>query len=119
MKDLSFFTKVFLATTAVDFRKQARGLSVLAEGIFETSVSCDRTIFVFTNKRRDAVRLLYWDITGFAMWSKNLEKDKFKWPKLHDSKKIFLSSKELKWLLQGVDLSKIKMHEPVKFSKLS
>lgn len=119
MKDLSYFTKIFLAVEAVDFRKQMKSLSVLAECVFEKPVNSDRTLFVFRNKRRDAIRILYWDQTGFAMWSKLLESEKFLWPKSKSEKKIFLSAKELKLLLQGVDLSKIKFHEEVKFSKLS
>ena len=119
MKDLGYFTKIYLAVDAVDFRKQMKSLSVLAESHFNKPMNCERTLFVFRNKRRDAVRILYWDQTGFAMWSKLLESEKFLWPKSRSDKKIFLFSRELKLLLQGVDLSKIKYHEEVKFSKLS
>jgi transposase len=96
-----------------------KSLSVLAECVFEKTLHCERTLFVFRNKRRDSIRILYWDQTGFAMWSKVLEKEKFKWPKSSENKAVFLSPKELKWLLQGVDLSKIKLHENISFSKLS
>jgi transposase len=119
MKDLGFFTKIYLAVEATDFRKQIKSLSVLAETVFKKPMNCERTLFVFRNKKRDAIRILYWDQTGFAMWCKILETEKFSWPKSKIDKKIFLSSKELKLLLQGVDLSKIKYHEEVKFSKIS
>lgn len=119
MKDLSYFTKIYVAIDAIDFRKQIKSLSLLAENLFEKPLNCERSIFVFRNKRRDSIRILYWDHTGFAMWSKILEKEKFLWPKSKENKKIFMSSKELKWLLQGADLSKIKFHKEVKFSKLS
>lgn len=119
MKDIGYFGKIYLAIHAVDFRKQIRGLSLIAEGIVDKKLNCERTLFVFRNKKRDSIRILYWDQTGFAMWTKLLEQDKFYWPKTKEKRKIFLSAKELKWLLQGVDLSKIKFHKDVSFSKIS
>lgn len=113
MKDMSYFSKVFLAVKPVDFRKQARGLSAIVQEGLSCIPTDSRSIFVFTNRRKDSVRMLYWDTTGFALWSKVLEKDRFVWPKVKDgSVKVTLSSKEIKWLLQGIDLSKIKMHTP-------
>ncbi|WP_170111850.1 IS66 family insertion sequence element accessory protein TnpB [Photobacterium frigidiphilum] len=37
-------------------------------------------LFLFTNKQRDKIKIPYWDKTGFALWYKRLEKNKFKWP---------------------------------------
>ncbi|MBS9834889.1 IS66 family insertion sequence element accessory protein TnpB [Vibrio alginolyticus] len=36
-------------------------------------------MFLFTNKQRDKIKVLYWDKTGFALWYKRLEKAKYKW----------------------------------------
>lgn len=113
MKDISFFPKIFLATDFVDFRKQAHGLSIIVKNHLEMNPISEKTLFVFANKRKNAVKLLYWDLTGYALWVKRLEKYTFKWPKSNDSNKIYLSSKELKWLLDGVDLSKIKSHKKI------
>ena len=105
MKDIAAFTKIYVAAQPVDFRKQASGLSVVVKE------------FVFTNKRKSALRMLYWDLTGFATWSKVLEESKFKWPKAKGDPKHMLSSRQLKWLLQGVDIERIKMHDPVNFDR--
>jgi len=112
MKDLSFFGKIFLATEPVDFRKQAHGLAVLVEHVLKQNALMDKSIFVFTNKKRTAVKLLYWDSTGFAMWWKSLEKERFRWPK-NGSGAMQIQLKELKWLLDGIDFTKIKKHQKI------
>ena len=114
MKDLSFFQKIFLASDPVDFRKQAHGLVVLVQHVLELNPMHEKFLFVFTNKRHTAIKMIYWDQTGYAMWWKLLEKERFRWPKNVD-KKVVLNLKELKWLLEGVDLSKIKVHEKIVF----
>jgi transposase len=52
------------------------------------------------------------------MWWKILEKDRFRWPKSQAEAKVTFTQRQLKWLLQGVDLEKIKMHDPVDFEKI-
>ena len=117
MKDISYFSKIYLAVEPVDFRKQANGLNAIISGDFELDNFENRSLFIFTNKRKSGIKMLYWDNTGFAMWVKNLEKSRFKWPKKLDKAQILVSSRDLKWLLQGVDIAKIKPHPPVKFDK--
>ena len=117
MKDINFFSKIYVATEPVDFRKQATGLAQLVEGFLEMQPMVDKSLFVFTNKRAKAVKLLYWDKTGFALWSKKLEQEKFRWKKHQSGKTYPLSSRELKWLLEGIDLNKIKTHDSVNFTK--
>lgn len=117
MKDVNSFSKVMLAVQPVDFRKQASGLTTIVAGTLESQALDPKSLFVFVNRRKTSIRMLYWDATGFAVWSKKLEKDRFKWPKKVDTAKLILSTRELKWLLQGIDLERIKMHEPINFEK--
>ena len=119
MKDLNYFSKIFVATKPVDFRKQVAGLAQLVEGFLQLNPMTDRYLFVFTNKRARAVKILYWDKTGFALWSKKLEKNKFHWKKSIVDKTYTLNNRELKWLLEGIDLNKIKPHDSVNFTKTS
>lgn len=111
MKDISFFKRIYLATQPVDFRKQAHGLAIIVSHTFEMDALSEKSLFVFTNKRKTAVKLLYWDLTGYALWWKSLEKDKFSWPEASGLKTLDLQAKDLKWLLEGVDLSSVKKHE--------
>lgn len=118
MKDVGNFSKIFLSVRSVDFRRQTYGLAGLVKESLGEQPSDARSLFVFTNKRKTAIRLLYWDHTGFALWSKILEKDRFKWPRKADGDKLAISQRQLKWLLQGVDIEKIKIHEPVNFASI-
>lgn len=112
MRDLSFFGKIYLSVEPVDFRKQAHGLAIIVEHVLKKDPVCEKTLFVFTNKRRDAVKILYWDLTGFALWWKSLEAEKFRWPKKVVGP-MQIQVKDLKWLLEGVDFTSIKKHQKV------
>jgi transposase len=95
--------EVFIHTQFVDFRKSINGLV----GIVETELARDAytgTLFVFCNKGKDKLKILYWDKTGFALWYKRLEKQKFKWPTKLSSKEFELTSQQLSWLLSGYDV---------------
>ena len=117
MRELSAFAKIFVSIAHVDFRKQVNGLSQIVQEEFGMDSMESGSMFVFRNKRSSAVKILYWDTTGFAMWSKRLEKDKFPWPKLDQTSPLRVTGKELKMLLQGIDFSALKPHEPVTFSE--
>jgi len=81
---------VYLHREAVDFRKAINGLSVIVQEEMKLN-PFDRSIFVFCNKRRSQLKVLYWDQSGFVLWQKRLEKSKFKWPKHWREEAITLS----------------------------
>ena len=93
---------IYLHRDIVDFRKSINGLSLTVEQELAMDVYSS-ALFVFCNKQRDKLKILYWDRTGFALWYKRLEKQKFKWPK-HGEQTINLSGQQLKWLLSGYDI---------------
>ena len=68
----------------------------------------DSADFVFANKCKDKMKVLYWDNTGFCLWYKRLEKAKFKWPKKHAHEIIELSHEQMNWLLRGFDTASFK-----------
>lgn len=117
MKDISSFSKICLAIKPVDFRKQSNGLVVIIKETLGSQPFDSKSLYVFINKKKTSVRMIYWDFTGFALWGKILEKDKFRWPKRFEESSSIISHRELKWLLQGVDLDRIKIHEPLTFEK--
>ena len=68
--------EVYLHRSPVDFRKQIDGLAVLVQ----TSMALDplrEALFVFTNRRQDRIKILWWDRNGFCLWLKRLEKNRF------------------------------------------
>ena len=113
--------KMFIQPTAdylhrkpVDFRKQIDGLAAIVELTMKESLSSG-VLFVFCSKQRNKLKLFYWDKTGFCLWYKCLEKDKFKWPKKHENTTIKIDEEQLHWLLRGVDITAIKPHKTIEF----
>ena len=70
--------KVCLAVEPVDFRKSFEGLALVVKGVLGEDERSSK-IFVFTNRKRDRVRLLYWDGTGLWLLTKKLEIGFFTW----------------------------------------
>lgn len=93
---------VYLCQQFVDFRKSINSLAALVETELELNV-LSGAVFVFCNKTKDKLKILYWDKTGFALWYKRLDKDKFKWPQLKIDI-LSLSEQQLHWLLSGFDV---------------
>ncbi len=105
---------VYLCREVVDMRKSINGLSILVE----EGLSLDPfgpTLFVFCNRKRDKVKILYWERTGFVLWYKRLEKNRFAWSLPGSDEVVTLSGRELNWLLDGIDVFALKPHEEVSF----
>ena len=61
-------------------------------------------LFVFCNRRRNIIKILYWDRNGFCLWQKRLEEHRFKWPE-SEQEVMAIDQSRLKWLLYGLDIS--------------
>ncbi|HCB18545.1 MAG TPA: IS66 family insertion sequence hypothetical protein, partial [Alteromonas sp.] len=94
---------IYLYLGNVDFRKSINGLIVVVEQQMELNPFRD-ALFVFCNKKRDKLKVLYWDKTGFALWYKRLEKHRFKWQSDSELQYMHLSEQQLQWLLSGFDV---------------
>jgi transposase len=104
--------RVFLAIGSTDMRKSINGLSILAEQVLAQNPFTG-DLFVFCNRRRNMVKILYWDCNGFCVWLKRLEKDRFTWPRTREDV-ISIGRKELEWLLSGLDYSRA--HKQLQYS---
>lgn len=116
MKSIGSFSEIYLCTSHVDFRMSIDGLAAIVKLELEKDVFNSKSLFVFVNRDKTRLRILYWDKTGFALWMKRLEKDRFIWPKNYSAKDVSIRSVDLEWLLAGVDIWKIKPHKELKFS---
>lgn len=106
--------KVYLCTEPVDFRKAIGGLSLIVEQELALN-PFDPALFVFINRRRDKIKILYWEKNGFCLWYKRLEKHRFKWlPHTHPAT-FTLTGEQLNRLLDGFDLWRNKPHETLYF----
>jgi len=112
MTQLAGMTEIYLHRDVVDFRKSINGLMVVVEDEMKLS-PFNPALFVFCNRSRDKIKALYWDDTGFCLWYKRLEKDTFKWPRKSNKATFRLSETEWKWLLSGLDLTKMQTHQPL------
>jgi transposase len=117
MRPSNKLPEVYLCREAVDFRKGINGLAVLVED----SLSLDpfsEILFVFCNRRRNRVKILYWEHSGFCLWQKRLEKSRFHWPRKRQGGIVTLTGQQLNWLLDGYDISRMKPHEKLHFSSV-
>ena len=106
--------QVFLAVGSTDMRKSINGLSVLVEQAMDLNAFAG-DLFVFCNRRRNMIKILYWDDNGFALWHKRLEKHRFHWPSTTEGV-VSLKTKELEWLLAGLDYSHAHAHLSYRFA---
>ncbi len=103
MLGLQHGVQVFIALGATDMRKSINGLSIIVEEVLELDLFTGN-LFAFCNRNRDIVKILYWNLNGFCVWKKRLEKDKFRWPE-SEQEVMRISRSALNWLLHGLDLS--------------
>jgi transposase len=94
--------RVFVAVAAADLRKGFDGLAQLARDVIEQDPLSGH-LFVFANRRRDRVKILYWDRDGYALWMKRLEKGCFAWPAAN-AKCLEWTAVDLAAVLGGLDL---------------
>jgi transposase len=106
MMHLPASVRVYLCLTACDMRKSFDSLHALVREHLELDVFAGH-LFVFTSRRRDRVKILYWDRDGFALWSKRLEKGSYAVP-LGDGaveRRREITAQELGALLSGIDFT--------------
>ena len=89
---------VYLACGHTDMRKSINGLAAIVEAGFKLDPFEDG-LFVFCNRSRNRIKILEWDIDGFWLYFKRLEKGRFRWPTLEESQTMTMTSEELNLLL--------------------
>jgi transposase len=104
---------VYLACGATDLRKSIDALAAIVKYSFDLDVFSN-SLFVFCNKDRDKLKILYWDRNGFWLYYRRLDAGRFRWPKSGDGKQAMaVSRRQLQWLLDGLALEQHKAHPEV------
>ena len=106
--------EVYLCRDVVDMRKSINGLSILVEQSLGLDLFRPH-LFVFCNRKRDKVKILYWERTGFVLWYKRLERDRFVWPEEGKEDVVTLTGRELNWLLDGIDVFRLRPHRELSY----
>jgi transposase len=112
MMHLPASVRVYLCASACDMRKSFDGLHALVTQSMELDAFAGH-LFVFANRRRDRIKILYWDRDGFAVWAKRLEEGTYAMPfgdsgLIEGEKRREITAAELGALLSGIDLSQAK-----------
>ena len=102
---LTAATRIYLYRCPCDMRKSFDGLC----GVVRSELGADPlsgSLFVFLNRRRNMVKLLYWDRDGFAIWYKRLERGSFTLPDRYATDG-HIDRRQLSMLLEGVVPKKV------------
>ena len=108
--------KVYLALGATDMRKSINGLSILVSEQMDLDPFSGH-LFVFCNRKKNMIKVLFWDRNGFCLWHKRLEKHSFKWPAL-SSDMMVIERRELFWLMDGLNIHQKEAHKRLNYSAL-
>ena len=103
MFGLSAAVRVYLAKEPADMRKSFDALAALASGALGLDPLSGH-LFVFVNKRRDRIKILYWDRDGLVVWAKRLERGTYRLPNA-TAVRVEMTTAELAELLAGIDLN--------------
>jgi transposase len=97
-------TKIFLCTEVADMRRGFDGLAAMTREIIGADPLSGH-LFVFRNRRRDRMKVLYWDRDGFALWYKRLERGTFRFPAPRDgAHSVEVDHATLTLILEGIDV---------------
>lgn len=101
-------TRVYLYMQAVDMRRSYDGLHAIVQANFQRDIQLG-DYFMFINRRRDRVKILWWDRDGLAIFMKRLEAGTIQVPRTSSqSKSLVIDHAQLSMLLSGIDVSNIK-----------
>jgi transposase len=95
--------RIFLCTRSTDLRKSFDGLSGLVQECFSQDLLTGH-LFLFLNRRRDRIKILYFDRDGLAIWYKRFETGSFQMPQVAGGDGIEIQPAQLAMLLSGIDL---------------
>jgi transposase len=102
MLDFAVGAQVYLACGVTDLRKSFNGLAIIVKLQFKLD-PYSKCMFVFCNRNHTLVKILQWDGSGFWLYMKRLDKGNFRWP-MNASEVRQVSTKELRWLLEGLSI---------------
>jgi len=107
--------RIYIRPGSTDLRKAVNGLSVMVEQEMKGEVFSG-DVYLFCNQERRLIKALWWDLTGFWLSQKRIEKEKYPWPETSEAVQE-LSREELMMLLKGIDF--FKAHKTLYYKNVS
>lgn len=112
MIDVSKIDKFYLIVGSTDLRKGIDGYSTLVSGMYQLD-PFSKSIFMFSNRARNKLKILYWDSNGFWLCYKRFESGTIKWLRANEEGVVSISEQQLKWLLEGLDINQKRAFKPL------
>jgi transposase len=109
-------TKFFLVLGSTDMRKQIGTLAIVVEQHIRADPFSGHA-YVFCNRQRTTIKILYWDANGFCLWQKRLESEHFRWPAT-PKQVMEMDARSLRWLLDGLDPAAVTGHRRLDCSRI-
>lgn len=105
MLTLPSSVRIYVAAEAVDLRRGFDGLAATTRSVIRQN-PMNGHVFVFLNRRKNRVKLLVWDRTGYLLLYKRLERGTFELPTQPQAgqRHVELDAGDLGLMLEGVDL---------------
>lgn len=101
--------KIWLCTHPTDMRKSFNGLSALVKNQLQQDPLSGQ-YFVFINRRRTQMKILYFEASGYCLWSKRLEQGQFQVRPTAAGQKA-LTWADLQWLIDGIEVEKYRQYK--------
>jgi transposase len=102
MLTVSQDTKIYVYTEHIDMRRSIDGLVIMLADTYQLNPQTG-DLFIFTNKSKNKIKLLFWDKNGFVLYYKKLERGKFNYSRYIQDETIMITSQQLRALLMGLD----------------
>jgi transposase len=104
MIDITTVKYVYIAKRATDLRKDVDGYANIVSAEFQLD-PFSNSLFIFCNRYKDKIKILYWDYNGFWLFYKRLEQGTFKWGrKSEEGGGREITMQQLRWLLEGLEI---------------
>ena len=103
MKSHYEFDHIYIHKKFVDLRKNINGLCIIVQEEMKLDLKTS-SIFLFTNRKRTHMKIIYFDTSGFCLWLKKLEESKFPWPKELEKDVIEISKNDMGLILDGINI---------------
>jgi transposase len=104
--DISKADRIYIATGYTDMRKSIDGLAGIVQQNFQLN-PFQNSLFLFCGRKRDRMKVLYWEGDGFVLLYKRLESGSFQWPKDAEAVRC-ITPQEFRWLLEGLSVNQPK-----------
>ena len=112
LTDFTGADRVYVACGYTDLRRGIDGLASLVQQKFDLDPFTN-LLFLFCGRRRERIKVLYWEGNGFVLLYKRLEPGSFQWPR-KESEARSLTAQQYRWLMEGLSIDQPKAHEPEK-----